>query len=92
MLLGKGKISGYIIIDVKRTFIEEVLAKAKSCLGSQEVFMLSNGTQIEANAGKVTLAEQSFYQKTLEQEEVQGFSYNIRWKTVLCVHGKLLRK
>ena len=54
---------------------EEVLAKAKSCLGSQEVFMLSDGTQIEANAGQVTLAEQSFYQKALEQEEVQGFSY-----------------
>ena len=70
-----GKISGYIIIDVKRTFIEEVLAKAKSCLGSQEVFMLSDGTQIEANAGEVTLAEQPFYQKALEQEEVQGFSY-----------------
>ena len=29
-----GKISGYIIIDVKRSFIEEILAKAKTCLGS----------------------------------------------------------
>lgn len=87
-----GKISGYIIIDVKRTFIEGVLAKAKSCLGSQEVFMLSNGTQIEANAGKVTLAEQSFYQKALEQEEVQGFSYEkVAGKELLFSYQKVGR-
>ena len=67
--------SGYIIIDVKRSFIEEILAKAKTCLGSQEMFVLANGTQIEANAGKVTLAEQPFYQKALVEDVIQGFSY-----------------
>ena len=87
-----GKISGYIIIDVKRTVVEGVLAKAKSCLGSQEVFMLSNGTQIEANAGKVTLAEQSFYQKALEKEEVQGFSYEkVAGKELLFSYQKVGR-
>ena len=87
-----GKISGYIIIDVKRTFIEEVLAKAKSCLGSQEVFMLSDGTQIEANAGQVTLAEQSFYQKALERAEVQGFSYEkVAGKELLFSYQKVGR-
>ena len=92
MMNSGGKISGYIIIDVKRTFIEGVLAKAKSCLGSQEVFMLSNGTQIEANAGKVTLAEQSFYQKALEQEEVQGFSYEkVAGKELLFSYQKVGR-
>ena len=92
MMNSGGKISGYIIIDVKRTFIEGVLAKAKSCLGSQEVFMLSNGTQIEANAGKVTLAEQSFYQKALEQEEVQGFSFEkVGGKELLFSYQKVGR-
>ena len=70
-----GRISGYIIIDVKRSFIEEILAKAKVCSGSQEAFVISNGIQIEANAGKVIFAEQPFYQTALEEENIQGFSY-----------------
>ena len=87
-----GKISGYIIIDVKRSFIEEILAKAKTCLGSQEVFVLSNGTQIEANAGKVTLAEQAFYQKALEKDDIQSFSYEkVAGKELLFSYQKFGR-
>lgn len=69
------KISGYVIIDVKREFVEDILANAKSSKKSQEALVLPDGTQVEAYEGKITFLEQPFYQKALDMEEEQGDFY-----------------
>lgn len=83
------KISGYVIIDVKREFVEEILANSKISKKSQEALVLPDGTQIEVNEEGVRFADQSFYQKALEREEAQGHFYvNVGGKKQLFCYSE----
>ena len=77
---GPRKQVGYIIIDMKRDYIQKILDDAKIGKTSVRGLILSDGTQIVSGSEEsepVNFAEQDFYQAALSGEEESGSQYVI---------------
>lgn len=66
---------GYIIIDVKRGFVQQILDNAKIGKKSVRGLILSDGSQIVSGSESINFAEQDFYQASLNGQEEQGGQY-----------------
>lgn len=75
---------GYIVIDLFKKEVEEVLANSISNDGALSIFITSDGRQTVAGgtdisteqlADMANISEEEFYKKTLASEEKSGFDY-----------------
>lgn len=69
------KIIGYVVIDVKRSFVQEILAYASNSSKSQEALVLPDGVQIEVEPGDTIFSQESFFQNAMSGEAVNGSFY-----------------
>ena len=74
---------GYILIDVKRSFIKDILDNANISDNCIKAFVLEDGAQVLSGNGDtdIVFADTEFYQKASESEEESGYS-QVRY------HGK----
>jgi methyl-accepting chemotaxis protein len=70
-----GKQSGYIVIDVKMDFIQDVLEKANFGEGSITGIITQDGREIIEGGDSLVLKEQEIYQQVRTSEENSGYRY-----------------
>lgn len=81
---------GYIIIDVKRDFLKNILDEAKISDQSTQGLVLNSGGQIVSGNEEFLFAEMEFYQEALADEKEQGGEYAAYdGREVLFVYRKL---
>lgn len=75
---------GYIVIDLMKNEVEEVLANSISNDGALSIFITNDGRQTVAGAGGVSseqinnmtnISEEEYYKNILRSEEESGFGY-----------------
>lgn len=66
---------GYIIIDVKRDFLQSILDNAKISDQSIQGLVMPRGGQIVSGSGEMMFAETEFYKKAASLEAEQGGEY-----------------
>ncbi|MCM1089159.1 MAG: methyl-accepting chemotaxis protein [Muribaculaceae bacterium] len=66
---------GYIIIDVKRDFVQQILDDAQIGQTSVRGLILSDGAQIVSGSENIKFAEQEFYQTSAGSSEEMGSQY-----------------
>lgn len=66
---------GYIIIDVKRDFLQSILDDAKISDQSIQALVLDRGGQILSGNGETNFAETEFYEKALSNDAERGGEY-----------------
>ncbi|MCI5620128.1 MAG: methyl-accepting chemotaxis protein [Lachnospiraceae bacterium] len=72
---------GYILIDVKRSFIQDILDNANISDNCIKAFVLEDGTQVISGDSDIVFSDADFYQKANESESESGYS-QVRY------HGK----
>ncbi len=81
---------GYIIIDVKRDFLQSILDNAKISDQSVQGLVMGEGAQIVSGNEKIAFSETEFYQKAASLEEDQGREYVIyNGREILFTYHKL---
>ena len=65
---------GYIMIDVKRSFIQDILDNANISDNCIKAFVLEDGTQVISGDSDIVFADADFYQKANESENESGYS------------------
>ncbi|MBD5549212.1 MAG: methyl-accepting chemotaxis protein [Lachnospiraceae bacterium] len=68
---------GYIIIDVKREFLQGILDDAKTSDRSAQALVMGDGAQIVSGNSEVEFYETESYKKALSLEEEQGREYAV---------------
>ena len=63
---------GYIFIDVKTSFIQDILDNAQISDNSIKGFVLEDGSQVLSGDSDIKFADTDFYQEALAGEELQG--------------------
>lgn len=63
---------GYIIIDVKTSFIQDILDNAQISDNSIKGFVLEDGSQVLSGDSDIKFADTDFYQEALAGENLQG--------------------
>ena len=63
---------GYIIIDVKTSFIQDILDNAKISDNSIKGFVLEDGSQVLSGDSDIKFTDTDFYQEALAGENLQG--------------------
>ena len=63
---------GYIIIDVKTSFIQEILDNAQISDNSIKGFVLEDGSQVLSGDSDIKFTDTDFYQEALAGENLQG--------------------
>lgn len=63
---------GYIIIDVKTSFIQDILDNAQISDNSIKGFVLEDGSQVLSGDSDIKFADTDFYQEALAGEDLQG--------------------
>lgn len=63
---------GYIIIDVKTSFIQDILDNAQISDNSIKGFVLEDGSQVLSGDSDIKFADTDFYQEALTGENLQG--------------------
>lgn len=66
------KAVGYILIDVKTSFIQDIMDDAQISDRSIRGFVLEDGSQVVSGDGEIVFAENDFYQDALAGEELSG--------------------
>ena len=66
---------GYIIIDVKTSFIQNILDNAKISTSSIKGFVLQDGAQVISGNSKVKFADTSFYKDAVSGKEAASTDY-----------------
>lgn len=69
------KAIGYIIIDVKTSFIQDILDNAQISQNSIKGFVLEDGAQVISGKDSLSFADTGFYQKALASEKTADASY-----------------
>ena len=64
---------GYIIIDVKTSFIQDILDNAQISDNSIKGFVLEDGSQVLSGDSDIKFTDTDFYQEALAGENLQGF-------------------
>ena len=81
---------GYIIIDVKRDFLQSILDNAKISNQSIQGLVLESGEQIVSENGEITFAEMEFYENALSLDTEQGGEYvSYAGEEILFTYRKL---
>ena len=63
---------GYIIIDVKTSFIQDILDNAQISNNSIKGFVLEDGSQVLSGDSDIKFTDTDFYQEALAGENLQG--------------------
>lgn len=63
---------GYIIIDVKTSFIQDILDNAQISDNSIKGFVLEDGSQVLSGDSDIKFSDTDFYQEALAGENLQG--------------------
>lgn len=63
---------GYIIIDVKTSFIQDILDNAQISYNSIKGFVLEDGSQVLSGDSDIKFTDTDFYQEALAGENLQG--------------------
>ena len=63
---------GYIIIDVKTSFIQDILDNAQISDNSIKGFVLEDGSQVLSGDSDIKFADTDFYQEALAGEDLHG--------------------
>ena len=63
---------GYIIIDVKTSFIQDILVNAQISDNSIKGFVLEEGSQVLSGDSDIKFTDTDFYQEALAGENLQG--------------------
>lgn len=63
---------GYIFIDVKTSFIQDILDNAQISDNSIKGFVLEDGSQVLSGDSDIKFADTDFYQEALAGEDLQG--------------------
>lgn len=63
---------GYIIIDVKTSFIQDILDNAQISDNSIKGFVLEDGSQVLSGDSNIKFTDTDFYQEALTGENLQG--------------------
>lgn len=63
---------GYIIIDVKTSFIQDILDNAQISDNSIKGFVLEDGSQVLSGDSDIKFTDTDFYQEALAGEKLQG--------------------
>lgn len=63
---------GYIIIDVKTSFIQDILDNAQISDNSIKGFVLEDGSQVLSGDSDIKFTDMDFYQEALTGENLQG--------------------
>lgn len=66
---------GYILIDVRRDFLLNILQNAKIGEESIRGLIFANGTQIVSGDDEIVFCETDFYKEAFEREETMGKDY-----------------
>lgn len=66
------KAVGYILIDVKTSFIQDIMDDAQISDRSIRGFVLEDGSQVVSGDEEIVFAENAFYQDALAGEELSG--------------------
>ena len=66
------KAVGYILIDVKTSFIQDILDNAQITDNSIKGFVLEDGTQVISGSDEIQFADTKFYQEALAGEDISG--------------------
>ena len=66
---------GYIIIDVKTSFIQNILDNAKISTNSVKGFVLEDGAQVISGSNNIKFADTSFYQDAVSRKEIASTRY-----------------
>lgn len=66
------KFVGYIIIDVKTSFIQDILDNAQISDNSIKGFVLEDGSQVLSGDSDIKFTDTDFYQEALAGENLQG--------------------
>jgi methyl-accepting chemotaxis protein len=69
------KAIGYIIIDVKTSFIQNILDNAKISSNSVKGFVLEDGAQVISGNGNIKFADTSFYKDAVFGKETSSARY-----------------
>ena len=64
---------GYIIIDVKTSFIQDILDNAQISDNSIKGFVLEDGSQVLSGDSDIKFTDTDFYQEALAGENLQGY-------------------
>jgi methyl-accepting chemotaxis protein len=68
------KAVGYMLIDVKQSFIQDILDNAKVGKNSIKGFITSDGKEVISGAENFTFSDKQFYQDIIDKEE-GGYKY-----------------
>ena len=84
------KAVGYIIIDVKTSFIQNILDNAKISENSAKGFVLEDGAQVISGSKDIQFADTEFYKNALASKEESGASYvTYKGRSELFVYSKV---
>ena len=75
LLNGNHKPIGYILIDVKKEFIQSILDNAKIGEGSIRALVLPDGSQIVSGSNDIVFSDTTFYQNAMSNEKEQINKY-----------------
>ncbi len=75
LLNRKNKKVGYIIVDVKKSFIQDILDEAEISDGCIKGFVTKQGIEVISGSDDISFADTSFYQDAASSEEQSGFKY-----------------
>lgn len=65
---------GYIMIDVKRSFIQDILDNANISDNCIKAFVMEDGNQVLSGESDIVFADTEFYQKAVSGEAESGYS------------------
>ncbi|MCI8668935.1 MAG: hypothetical protein HFI34_05360 [Lachnospiraceae bacterium] len=89
LLDSRNKQVGYIVIDVKTTFIQDILDNAKVGDNSIKGFITSDGREVISGSDDFEFSSQSFYQNIVDEEE-GGYKYiNYKGQSYLFLYNKV---
>lgn len=85
----RNKAAGYVLIDVKTSFIREILDNASIGGDSIKGFITGDGKEVISGSDNFNFTEQKFYSKVKDAEE-GGYEYvNYKGKRYLFVYDKI---
>lgn len=89
LLDSRNKQVGYIVIDVKTSFIQEILDNAQVGDNSIKGFITSDGREVISGSDDFEFSSQSFYQNIVDEEE-GGYKYiTYKGQSYLFLYNKV---
>lgn len=81
--------AGYLIVDIKNTYIEDILNNAELIDGSYIAVVLNDGTEVISGDKAITFADKEFYQTAASASEDAQMSVQIDGQEYLFVYSPI---